>query len=257
MKPLLQAFAFGATLCTALPAVAEAPLVAAASDLTFALDDIAAAYADTTGESVRVTYGSTGNFTRQIREGAPFDIFMAADESYIATLAQDGLTQDDGDLYARGRVVIVVPKGSSLAAEGSLDDLAAALAEGRLTRFAIANPEHAPYGQRARQALEHKGLLADITPHLVYGENVSQAAHFALSGNTQGGIIAYSLALAPDLAKRAEFALIPEDWHAPLLQRMVLLKTATPEAEAFYAYLQSPAAREIFERYGFTLPEEE
>lgn len=240
------------------PAAAQddAPVVAAASDLQFAVQEIAAAFTADTGLQVRLSFGSTGNFARQIREGAPFQIFMAADESFIAALHAAGLTRDEGDLYAVGRIVVMVPNGSTLTADENLDALAQMLAAGQITRFAIANPDHAPYGMRAREALITKGLWDDLQPVIVLGENVSQAAQFALSGNAEGGIIAYSLALAPEVAPRGVYALIPEDWHDPLRQRMALLTGAGPVAEAFYAYMMAPAAREIMERYGFVLPEE-
>ena len=234
----------------------DMPVVAAASDLQFAIEEIATAFEAETGMRVRLSMGSTGNFARQIREGAPFEIFMAADEHFIADLHADGLTRDEGDLYAVGRVVVMVPHGSTLAPDAGLDNLAEMLEAGTITRFAIANPEHAPYGMRAREALITRGLWDGLQPFMVLGENVSQAAQFALSGNADGGLIAWSLALAPQVASRGTYALIPEDWHAPLRQRMVLLNRAGPVAEAFYAYMMEPAAREIMTRYGFLLPEE-
>ncbi len=235
----------------------DAPVVAAASDLQFAVAEIAKAFKAETGMEVRLSFGSTGNFARQIREGAPFQLYMAADERFIAELHADGFTRDEGDLYAVGRVVIMTPNGSSLAPDETLDNLAAMLAAGQITRFAIANPDHAPYGMRAREALITRGLWDDLQPLLVLGENVSQAAQFALSGNAEGGIIAYSLALAPEVGPRGTYALIPEDWHEPLRQRMALLNGAGPMTEAFYAYMKEPVAREIMERYGFMLPESE
>jgi molybdate transport system substrate-binding protein len=240
------------------PAAAQedAPVVAAASDLQFALPEIADAFAADTGQRVRLSFGSTGNFARQIRAGAPFQIFMAADEQFILDLARDGFARDAGDLYAIGRLVVKVPPGSTLKADGTLESLRQALAEGRITRFAIANPDHAPYGMRAREALQHAGLWEQIQPFLVLGENVSQAAQFALSGNAEGGIIALSLAMAPQLRDRGTADLIPEDYHAPLRHRMALLQGAGPAAEAFYAYLKAPRARDIMERYGLVLPAE-
>jgi molybdate transport system substrate-binding protein len=247
--------------CLAHPAAAqqpgrEAPVVAAASDLQFAVEKIAAAFDRETGRTVRLAFGSSGNFARQIRQGAPFELYLSADEDYVLDLARDGFTRDEGTLYAIGRIVMMAPHGSPLEVDGTLASLAAALGEGRITRFAIANPEHAPYGKRAEEALRHKGLWEAIQPRLVLGENVSQAAQFAASGNAEGGIIAYSLALAPQLAARGRFELIPEDWHAPLRQRMVLLKDAGPVAERFYDYLQQPAARQMLAQYGFVLPGE-
>lgn len=238
------------------PAVAQndAPVVAAASDLQFAVEEIAAAFKAETGMRVRLSMGSTGNFARQIREGAPFQMFMAADEQFILDLARDGFARNEGDLYAVGRIVVKVPPGSPLAPDGTLESLRQALTEGRITRFAIANPDHAPYGMRAREALQHAGLWEDIQPFLVLGENISQAAQFAVSGNAEGGIIALSLALAPNVAARGTHDLIPETFHEPLRQRMALLKGAGPVAEAFYDYIKQPAARDIMKRYGFVLP---
>lgn len=246
-----------ALLIASGPAVAQkdVPVVAAAADLQFAIEEIALRFTQDTGMSVRLSFGSTGNFARQIREGAPFQIFMAADEQFIFDLHDDGFAPTTGELYAIGRIGIMVPQGSTLAADGNLDSLQAALDAGTITRFAIANPEHAPYGMRAAEALRHRGLWEAVQPHLVMGENVAQAAQFALSGNAQGGIIASSLALAPDVAARGSFVLIPEDWHDPLRQRMVLLDGAGEVAQAFYAYLTQPAARDIMERYGFALPD--
>ncbi len=246
--------AFG--IATAPAMAQDMPVIAAASDLQFAVTEIAEAFTAETGLQVRLSFGSTGNFARQIREGAPFEVFMAADESFVAALQDEGLTRDAGDLYALGRIVVMVPNASPLVADGRLDTLARMLADGQITRFAIANPDHAPYGMRAREALVTRGLWDAVHDVLVLGENVSQAAQFALSGNAEGGIIAYSLALAPEIAPRGSHALIPEDWHAPLRQRMVLLNGAGAVAEAFYDYIQQPAAREIMERYGFALPED-
>ncbi len=231
------------------------PVVAAASDLQFAMADIVAAFRAETGQEVVLATGSTGILATQIRNGAPFQMFMAADETFVADLHADGFTRDAGLLYAQGRLVVTVPAGSLLRPDAALDDLAAMIDAGTLGKFAIANPEHAPYGQRAQEVLTHRGLWDTIQPHLILGENVSQAAAFALSGNADGGIIAYSFALAPQVAGMGDFALIPAEWHAPLLQRMVLLNTAGPVAEDFYRYLQSEEARAILATYGFVPPE--
>ncbi len=231
------------------------PVVAAAADLKFAVTEISEAFKAETGKEVKLSFGSTGNFATQIREGAPFQVFMAADEKYVLDLAKDGLTRDEGTLYAQGRIVMITPHGSTLKADGSLESLKAALAAGAITHFAIANPDHAPYGVRAREALQHAGLWEAVQPKLVLGENVSQAAQFATSGDAQGGIIAYSLALSKEVSALGEYELIPAGWHDPLNQRMVLLKSAGPLAEEFYAYINAPAARAIMEKYGFVLPE--
>jgi molybdate transport system substrate-binding protein len=231
-----------------------APRVAAASDLKFALDAIIAAFRQETGLEIVPVYGSSGNFRRQIAQGAPFEMFMSADEDFVFQLADEGLTRDRGSLYGIGRIVLLAPHASPLAVDEGLQGLKAALADGRIRRFAIANPEHAPYGRAAEEALRHAGLWEAIRPRLVLGENVSQAAQFALSGSAEGGIVALSLVRAPQLAEAGRHALIAEGWHRPLAQRMVLLKQAGATAAQFHAYLQGRSARAALERYGFALP---
>lgn len=231
-----------------------APLVAAAADLRFALDEIAADFQRATGHDVRIVYGSSGNFRRQIAEGAPFELFLSADEAYILALARDGFMADDGVPYAIGRIALVVPQGSLLKLDGDLADLAAAAGDGRVRRFAIANPEHAPYGRAAREALQKADAWNALQGRLVLGENVAQAAQFAISGGTQGGIVALSLARSPEVAGRARFVVIPERMHAPLVQRMALTRRAQAIAREFYAYLRGPQARAVFERHGFAAP---
>jgi len=250
---------FVLSLAMLMPSAARAgdtPAIAAAADLQFALTEVAASFKATTGREVRLAFGSSGNFFRQIGQGAPFEMFLSADEEFVQRLGDAGLTADEGTLYAVGRIAIVVPQGSPLAADGTLDDLAAALEDGRLKKFAIANPEHAPYGARAEEALRHAGLWDAIKDKLVYGENVSQAAQFALSGNAQGGIVAWSLALAPEVAARGDHAPIPETMHMPLRQRMVLLQGAGETARRFHTFMQEDEARAIMRRYGFVLPGE-
>lgn len=237
-------------------AASERPIIAAASDLRFALQDIARAFRRESGAELRLSFGSSGNFARQIRQGAPYEIYMSADEEYVLDLAKDGFTRDAGVLYAIGRIVLFAPEGSPIAVDSGFDGLRKALADGRIKRFAIANPAHAPYGRAAKEALIHAGFWAALQPVLVLGENVSQAAQFAASGSSQGGIFAYSLVLSPSLSDRGRYALIPAAWHRPLRQRMVLLKSAGAEARRFYRYVQQPAARAVLRRYGFVLPDE-
>jgi len=189
----------------------NAPTIAAASDLKFALEEIAAKFQTDTKKELRLNFGSSGNFTTQLMQGAPFELFLSADEGFVFQLADAGKTIDRGALYAEGRIVLFVPKGSALKVDTSFSDLRAALADGRIHRFAIANPEHAPYGRAAEQALKGQGLWDSIKPKLVLGENVSQAAQFATSGSAQGGIFAYSLALAPAVGSLGSYALVPAD----------------------------------------------
>lgn len=233
----------------------DAPVVAAAANLQFVLTEIAGRFTASTGMAVRLSFGSTGNLSRQIREGAPFEMFLAADDATPLALHRDGFSPDMGMIYALGRIVLVAPEGSALDVTEGLDGLKALMESGQLHRFAIANPDHAPFGIAAREALMTRGLWQDLQPFIVLGENVSQAAQFALSGNAEGGIIAYALALAPEVAAQGRHALIPADWHQPLRQRMLLLNGAGPVAKAFHDYMQGPEARAIMERYGFALPD--
>ena len=236
-------------------ASAAHPAVAAASDLKFALEDIAARFRSDTRREVRLSFGSSGNFFRQIEQGAPFQLFLSADEGFVLRLHEAGKTEDRGVPYATGRIVLFAPHGSPLQLDAQAAGLQAALAGNRIRRFAIANPEHAPYGRAAEQALRKLGLWDALQGKLVLGENVSQAAQFASGGSAQGGIFAYSLALSPGVAKLGRYVLLPESLHQPLRQRMVLIKGAGETARQFYAWLQQPAARKILTRYGFALPE--
>lgn len=235
---------------------AQTSTVAAASDLQFALQEVQAQFTAQTGQQVQLVFGSSGNFYRQIVEGAPFQLFLSADEDFVLRLAAQGLTQDEGVLYALGRLSLMAPTGSPLQVDAALNGLREALANGEIRRFAIANPDHAPYGARAEEVLRHAGLWEGLQEALVLGENVSQAAQFATSGNAQGGIVAYSLALAPNVARLGTSALLPEEWHSALRQRMVLMKGASPAAQAFYDFLQQAPARAILSRYGFSQPGE-
>ncbi|MDP1570056.1 MAG: molybdate ABC transporter substrate-binding protein [Vicinamibacterales bacterium] len=234
---------------------AAPPRVAAASDLQFALTEIADRFAQDTGDRVELVFGSSGVLARQIQDGAPFALFLSADEAFVEQLSRAGRTRDEGTLYAIGRIVLFAPPGSPLIPSEGFDGLARLIARDEVARFAIANPDHAPYGRAAEQALRTRALWEALRPRLVLGENVSQAAQFATTGNAVGGIIAYSLALAPAMADRGTHFLIDADDHEPLRQRMVLLENAGPVAEQFYHYLQEPVAREMLARYGFALPE--
>lgn len=256
-RRLAAGFATAALCASMFPLHAQTvATLAAASDLKFAIEEVATRFERDTRNKLRLVFGSSGNFKTQILQDAPFHLFMSADENFVYQLADAGKTEGRGRAYAVGRIGIMVPPGSPLKPDGEFKDLAAALKDGRLQKFAIANPEHAPYGARAKEALQHAGLWDAIQSKLVLGENISQTAQFATSGSAQGGVIAYSLALAPAMKNLGSFELIPESWHQPLKQRMVLVKGAPPAARAFYDYLSTPVAQEIMVRYGFVMPKE-
>ena len=234
--------------------------VAAASDLKFALTALCQAFTKTTGQAVDLQFGSSGNLARQITQGLPLDIFMSADEALVFSLFEAGLTPDKGALYATGRIALLLPKNSALTPAIQLPK---SEAEARLTlakqlqsirKFAIANPEHAPYGRAAKEALQNLGLWEQLQAKLVLGDNISQATQFVTSGAAQAGITALSLALAQDVASQSgAFWIIPASLHAPLKQRMVLLKSAQPGAKALLDYLQTPAAKAVLAKYGFSV----
>lgn len=234
-----------------IPAKADELNVAAAASLKFAIEEIATLFEQETGHHLRLVFGSSGNFKTQILQGAPFQLFLSADENFVYELADAGKTEDRGQTYAVGRIGIFVPHQAPFKADAELNNLKQALNAGNIEKFAIANPEHAPYGQRAKEALQHAGMWEQIKPKLVFGENIGQAAQFATSGSTQGGIIALSLAVSPQMAKLGQFELIPASWHQPLKQRMVLMKNAPPSAKAFYTFMTTPEAQAILQNYGY------
>lgn len=230
------------------------PTVAAAANLNFALTDVADQFARDHGMRVDLVFGASGTLTRQIRDGAPFELFLSADEEFPNQLTAAGLTRGAGAVYALGRLAIFAPKGSPLAVDARLDGLARLVRTGGAERFAIANPAVAPYGKAAQALLRKRGLWEAIRPQLVLGDTIAQAAQFATTGNAVGGLIAYSLVLGPGFAERGTYAVISDTDYPPVRQRMVLLKRASPTAMRFYEYLQGEAARAIFQKHGYGVP---
>jgi molybdate transport system substrate-binding protein len=231
----------------------QVPTVAAAASLNPALSDVAAQFTRARGLRVRLVFGASGTLTRQIQDGASFELFLAADEEFPNRLTAAGLTKDPGVVYAVGRLVLFAPTGSPLTVDARLDGLARLAEAGGVTRFAIANPDIAPYGRAAEALLRARGLWDTLRPRLVLGDSITQAAQFATTGNAVGGLLAYSLMLSPGFANRGTYALIPKDAHPPLRQRMVLLKRAGTTSGRFYDYLQTPAARAILQKHGFAV----
>lgn len=229
-------------------------MVAAATSLRDALPELAEAFAAEDGSRARLIFGASGNLRRQIAQGAPFELFLSADESFVLDLAREGRTRDEGMVYAVGRLAILVPKSSGLTPDGSLADLEKALDDGRLRRLAIANPEHAPYGRAARETLERLGLWGRIQDRLVIGENVSQAAQFAATGAADAGLVAYALALSPRLEQCCNQAPVPANLHKPLSQRGALINGAGEAAGRLFAFILGPKGRTILERRGFGAP---
>lgn len=261
MKTRLALLVSIACVVVALPAgpvaapAQRGATIAAAANLNFVLSEIAQSFERDKGRRPEIVYGASGTLARQIQDGAPFQLFLAADEDFPNRLVSAGLTRDSGVLYAIGRLAIFAPSGSPLSVDPELAGLSKLLASGGVTRFAIANPDVAPYGRAAEAVLRKRGLWERIRPSLVLGDTIAQAAQFATTGNAVGGIVAYSLVLAPEVAARGKHAVIPAADHPPLRQRMVLMKQADAEVVEFYAYVQGPVAKGIFEKHGYGVPQ--
>lgn len=227
--------------------------IAAAADLKFAMDEIAATFRKAhPGDEVDVIYGSSGKFHTQIQQGGPFDIFFSADKGYAESLKAEGLAVTEPKLYAIGRIVLWSPtRDASKITLKDLDDP-------KLNKIAIANPAHAPYGKRAEEALRAVGLWDKLKDKLVFGENIAQTAQFVQTGAAEIGVVALSLAKSPELASKGGYALIPDKLHSPLEQAFVITKQGAekPLAKAFAKYMSAKEARQIMIRYGFVLPTE-
>ncbi|MDO8356248.1 MAG: molybdate ABC transporter substrate-binding protein [Nitrospirota bacterium] len=255
LKYCLSMFlACGLLLACLAPSVSAAEvIIAAASDLSFAFKEIVTEFEQTTGNHVKLTLGSSGNFYAQIQNGAPFDLYFSADIGYPKKLEEAGLTLP-GSLYpyAVGRIVLWSGNGLRLDLSKGLE----VLRDPTIKKIAIANPKHAPYGRAAVAAMEHFKVYDQVKDRLILGENISQAAQFIESGACDIGIIALSLALAPTMQTRGTYWEVPAVAHPPLEQGAVILKQSkNPEgAKQFLEFIKGPHGQEVMKRYGFTLP---
>lgn len=254
-RPVIALFGLALSLGACAPAAPSTPTpapltVAAAADLQFAFTEIGARYTAVTGVPVIFSFGSTGQLAQQIENGAPFDVFAAANQSFVEALARQNLALTDTvQLYARGHLVLAVNRQAGLTVT-RLDDLL----NPAVRQIAIANPAHAPYGMAAQQALESAGLWSAVTPKLVFGDNVRQALQFVQSGDAPVGIVALSVADVPEIT----WTLIDDSLHAPLDQALAVMAYSPRQAEArrFAAFINGPEGRPIMQRYGFMLPGE-
>ena len=241
-------------LLLAVPAHAEEIVVAAASDLGFAIQEIIEGFEATTPHRVRLSLGSSGNFFTQIRNGAPFDVYLSADIAYPRGLAPFGLVEPDSIfVYAVGRIVVWVRNESTLDVESLGPN---SLLEGN-GKVSIANPRHAPYGRAAMAAIEHYQFGEHLSDRLVLGENVAQAAQFVQSGAAEIGIIALSLAESDPMREAGRFWEIPLDAYPRMDQGGVILAHAGQTgrlraARAFTAWMQGPEARGVLRDYGLS-----
>jgi molybdate transport system substrate-binding protein len=226
-------------------------LIAAASDLKFALDSLVAKFRERNHGNIEVTYGSSGKLTEQILNGAPFDIFFSADVSYPKKVKDAGKTSSDIYEYAKGHLVIWSKKTDPSKTQIKT------LLEPTVRKIAIANPKHAPYGKRAVESLNHYGIFESIQDKLVYGSNISQTAQFVSAGAADIGIIALSLALSPTMKKEnGKYYLIPEETHEPLIQGVVITDKGRDNklASSFLEYIKSAPAMAVLSHFGFSRP---
>jgi molybdate transport system substrate-binding protein len=230
---------------------AEPLRVAAAADLSFAFKDVGAAFEKETGEPVVFSFGATGLLEKQIAEGAPFDVFAAANASFVDDAVSAGAClADSRTTYAAGHLVMFTTKDSTLQPRALAD-----LTDPQVKNIAIANPDHAPYGKAAKQALERAGVWSQVQPRIVYGENVQQALQFAQSGNADVAIVALSLATGTP----GRAAPVPLELHDPIVQTAVVCtrgKAGATWGRRFLAFVQSPAGHGIMRQHGFLLPGE-
>jgi molybdate transport system substrate-binding protein len=247
-RPWMLVFA----LLLAMPAKAEKITVAVAASFRPAMDEIVTLFRqENTGVSVETVYGASGKFATQIRQGAPYDLFFSADMMLPRTLAEAGFAASEVRPYALGRIVLWSAglDVSNMALESLADD--------SVSRIAIANPRHAPYGQRAEETLRAAGVWSRVERKLVYGESIAHAAQFAQSGNAQVGIIALSQAVGPELVGKGSYRLVPASLHQPLEQGFIITRRAQENALAkrFAEFIGGKTARGVIAKYGFALPE--
>jgi len=238
---------------SAIEARAGEITVAAASDLTFVFKEVGARFQKETGNTIKLSFGSSGNFFSQIKNGAPFDMFFSADVSFPKKLEAAGLTEP-GSIYeyATGKLVIWVPSKSKLDINQGLK----VLLDPSIGKIAIAEPVHAPYGAAAVAAMQHEGIYDQVKGKLVKGDNILQTAQFVESGNADVGLIALSLALAPPMKSAGRYFEVPPSDYPPIIQAAVILKSARDKdtSEKFLKFLKEPSSVEIMKQYGFVPP---
>ncbi len=229
--------------------------VAAAADLQSVMQEVGTRFQQESGKTVKVTYGSSGNFTQQLQNGAPFDMFFSANLDYPRQLEAAGLTEP-GTLYqyATGKIVVWVANGSTLDVSSGLR----VLLDPSIKKIAIANPQHAPYGKAAVAAMQKENVYDQVKDKFVLGENISQTASFVASGSADVGIVALSLALSPNMKERGRYSEVPAGDYPPIQQACIVMRSSKNKsvAEQFQKFIQSPSIRDLFEKFGFAVPKQ-
>jgi molybdate transport system substrate-binding protein len=243
-------FLFLLTVCSCR---AQEITVAAAADLRPALDEIAPQFERTSGLHLHVIYGSSGDLFHQIQNGAPFDVFLSANVDYPQKLQSAGLVVPESFFeYATGKIVLAVRADSKIDLSAGLS----VLLDSAIKKIAIANPEHAPYGVAAMNALKKENIAGKLSSKIVTGENISQAASFVLGGGADAGIIALSLVLTPATHSQFRYKEIPAADYSHIVQACVVVKASRQKESAlkFEAFLRGKDAAEVLQRFGFETP---
>jgi len=228
--------------------------VAAASSLRTAMPDLIALFSAEREHRITVSYGASGLFARQIERGAPYQLFLSADSAYVVRLQRAGLTADSGAVYALGRLALYASPTLGDAATLALEELPGLAGKRRLTRFAIASPNHAPYGMAARAVLSEAGAWSALQPYLAVGENAAQTVRFLQTGNAEAGLVPMSLLMAGPLASIGSYRPLAASSQPRIEHRMVLIGPAgsvPTAARELFDFLRTPAAQLILERHGF------
>jgi len=242
-----------AALVLAGSCAAQSITVAAAADLQFAMQDVAAQFQKESRKEVKLIYGSSGNFFQQIQNGAPFDMFFSANLDYPKKLQSAGLTGPGTYYeYAKGKIAVWVPNDSALDLGSGLPALLAP----SIKKIAVANPQHAPYGQAAVAAMQNEGIYDRVRDKFVLGENISQTASFVVSGSADVGIVALSLALSPTMKDKGRYVEVPAGDYPPIEQACVILGSSKNKeiAKQFLSFIKTRAVGETLRKYGFDVP---
>jgi molybdate transport system substrate-binding protein len=255
LRYVLRALRFLLPLLLVGVCVADEITVAAASDLQYALQDVAARFEKQTGNTVRLTFGSSGSFFAQISNGAPFDVFLSADAEYPRKLVEQGAADKASlQVYGIGKLVLWAPSGSKF----DVDRGVKGLLDASVKKIAIANPQHAPYGRAAVAAMKHEGVYDRLAARLVMGENISQTMHFMESGNVDVGFVALSLAVAPVARGKGRFSTVPQEFYTKIEQAGVVVSRSSKKKTAsdFLAFLNQSEIVDLMKTYGFERPVE-
>lgn len=229
---------------------AQATFVVVAANMKDAFTEIQNQFQKENKGELKVIYGSSGNFASQIMNGAPFHLFISADEQYPLELFKKGKTINEGTVYAIGKLALITNKGKGIALDGSKGKMADAIK--KANKIALAKPELAPYGRASIEYLKANNLWELANSKIVYADNIAMAAMFVTTGSADVGFTALSIAKSPALARQISSVEL-NDGYQPIKQRMVLIKNATPDAVRLYEFMQAPKAKEILRAHGYQI----